>query len=108
MEQEEVGSRIKPGMTDENARLSTPDRGLGQAPRGTSRDGGNGRIHAGRHRDIQIARTGARKLFDVPAKTIFLEWFAATCNLSWAAEMAGFNYKTVLRHRMNDPDFAAD
>jgi hypothetical protein len=57
---------------------------------------------------VQLARTGGRKLFGKAAKTVFLEWFAATCNIGWAAEKAGFNYKTVLRHRMNDPAFAAD
>jgi hypothetical protein len=110
-EEEEGGSRIKSGMT--------PDRGPGQAGVGDPRwpaavcdsheaTADKGRIHAGRHRDIQIVRTSGRKLFDEAAKTVFLDWFASTCNLSWAAEMAGFNYKTVLRHRMNDADFAAD
>jgi hypothetical protein len=80
----------------------TPDRGPGRTEEVEQR------LQGGRHRDVQIARTGERKLFDVAAKSRFLEWFAATCNLSWAAEMAGFNYKTVLRHRMNDADFAAD
>jgi len=65
-----------------------------------------GRLHGNKHREVQVARTGGRKLFDEAAKQAFLEWFAATCNLSWAAEMAGFSYKTVLRHRMNDADFA--
>lgn len=78
----------------------------GQAPAGAAP--GAGRIQANRHRVVQIARTGGRKLFDEAAQAEFLEWFAATCNLAWSAEMAGFNYKTVLRHRMNDPAFAAD
>jgi hypothetical protein len=45
-------------------------------------------------------------LFGKEAKKDFLEWFAATANLGWSARQAGFNYKTVLRHRMNDPVFA--
>jgi hypothetical protein len=45
-------------------------------------------------------------LFGKAAKKDFLEWFAATANLGWSALQAGFNYKTVLRHRMNDPAFA--
>lgn len=66
------------------------------------------RIVPGRNRKVQVRRTGGRKLFGKAAKKLFLEWFAATCNIGWAAEKAGFNYKTVLRHRMNDPVFAAD
>lgn len=96
---------------EEEERPSAPDRGQRQAPAGSSEDadgGGEGRIQSGRHRDIQMTRSGGRKLFDEAARHVFLEWFAATCNLSWAAERAGFNYKTVLRHRMNDADFAAD
>lgn len=37
---------------------------------------------------------------------MFLEWFAATCNVKLSAEKAGFNYKTVFKHRMNDQRFA--
>jgi len=71
-----------------------------------ARNGEEGvRIQAGRHRDVQVARTGKRKLFDEAAQAEFLEWFAATCNFAWSAEMAGFNYKTVMRHRMNDARF---
>lgn len=66
------------------------------------------RLQAGKHRKVQLARTGGRKLFRKAARAEFLEWFAATCNVQWAAEKAGFNYKTVLRHRMNDPLFAED
>ena len=65
------------------------------------------RIQAGKHREIQIARTGGRKLFDEEAKETFLEWFGATCNLSMSAEQAGFNYKTVSKHYLKDPGFAA-
>lgn len=104
-EGEEGGSRIPGSGSGAGKSGITPDRGPGQADEGGD---GEGRIQANRHRDIQVARSGGRKLFDPAAKTVFLEWFAATCNLAWAAEMAGFNYKTVLRHRMNDPDFAAD
>ena len=66
------------------------------------------RVQANKHRKVQVARTGGRKLFGKAARRVFLEWFAATCNIKWSAEMAGFNYKTVLRHRMNDSLFAAD
>jgi hypothetical protein len=83
----------------------------GRLPRGcAARNDGAGwpaRIQAGKHRKVQLARTGGRKLFGKAAQKVFLEWFAATCNIKWSAEMAGFNYKTVLRRRMNDPVFAA-
>ncbi|HEX8222752.1 MAG TPA: hypothetical protein VF605_02925 [Allosphingosinicella sp.] len=68
--------------------------------------GEDGRIGPGRNREAQVRRDGERKLFDEAAKKAFLEWFAATCNAAWAAERAGFNYKTVWKHRMNDPVFA--
>jgi len=64
------------------------------------------RIAANKRRRVQVARSGGRKYFDEAAQAEFLEWFAATANLSWSAEKAGFNYKTVLRHRMNDERFA--
>lgn len=70
--------------------------------------GEEGRIVPSRNREAQVRRNGARKLFDEAAKREFLEWFAATCNAGWAAERAGFNYKTVWKHRMNDPAFADD
>jgi hypothetical protein len=65
-----------------------------------------GRICAGKHRAIQIARSGERKLFDKKARKAFLEWFAATGNVRWSAEKVGFSDKTVWKHRMNDPVFA--
>ncbi|MEA3011611.1 MAG: hypothetical protein QOD42_156 [Sphingomonadales bacterium] len=68
--------------------------------------GARGKIQPGRHREIQLMRPGRRKLFNRAAQQVFLEWFAATCNVKWSAERAGFNYKTVLRHRMTDPVFA--
>jgi hypothetical protein len=64
------------------------------------------RITPNKHRTLQLTRPGKRKLFGRAAKQDFLEWFAATANLGWSARQAGFNYKTVLRHRMNDPVFA--
>ncbi len=67
---------------------------------------GTRRVQANKHRAVQVARTGGRKLFDEDAKSRFLEWFAATCNVSLSAEQAGFNYKTAFRHRMNDERFA--
>jgi hypothetical protein len=94
-------ARIGHGMTEGDAE---GDEGKPGAPSDSVL--ASGRIHANKHRDAQLARTGGRKLFDDAAREVFLEWFAATCNLSWSAELAGFCHKTVLRHRMNDPDFA--
>ncbi|MFL6844065.1 MAG: hypothetical protein ACJ8ER_04205 [Allosphingosinicella sp.] len=71
-------------------------------------DDEGGRIVGGRNREAHVRRAGERKLFDAAAKREFLEWFAATCNAGWAAERAGFNYKTVWKHRMSDPAFADD
>jgi hypothetical protein len=67
---------------------------------------GEGRIQPNKHRKLQMVQPGRRKLFGKAAKKDFLEWFAATANLGWSARQAGFNYKTVLRHRMNDAAFA--
>jgi hypothetical protein len=64
------------------------------------------RIQPNKHRDIQMARTGKRKLFDKKARKAFLEWFAATGNVLWSAQRVGFSDKTVCKHRMNDPRFA--
>ncbi len=91
-------------MGDEEEKESGLPRGC--APRNDETGGESGRIVPNKHRALQVRRTGGRKLFDEAAKAVFLEWFAATCNGSWSAEMAGFNYKTVLRHRMNDERFA--
>ena len=63
------------------------------------------RIQAARNRGVQRQRRGRRKYFDEAAQADFLEWFAATANLDWSAKQAGFNYKTVLKHRMYDARF---
>ena len=42
------------------------------------------------------------------ARKTFFQWFAATANISLSARKAGVHYRTVLRHRMEDPAFAAD
>ena len=67
-----------------------------------------GRLQGGRNRELQVARTGGRKLFDAEARGVFLEWFGATCNMSLSAEQAGFSYKTVSKHYLKDPAFAAE
>ncbi|HEX8215661.1 MAG TPA: hypothetical protein VF582_09370 [Allosphingosinicella sp.] len=67
-----------------------------------------GRVQANKHRELQVTRPGKRKYFDDAAKAVFLEWFAATCNLSMSAAQAGFNYKTVCKHLLTDPAFKAE
>jgi len=67
---------------------------------------GEGRIRPGKNRLTQVARTGSRKLFDAARREVFLEWFAATCNVKLSAEKADVCYQTVFRHRMKDEGFA--
>jgi hypothetical protein len=55
---------------------------------------------------VQIAKQGGRKLFDRERREVFLEWFAATCNVKLAAAKAGVAYQTVFKHRMKDEAFA--
>jgi hypothetical protein len=88
----------------------SPDRGPGQAGSGRTeaRVGAQTRLRGGKHRDVQVARTGGRKLFDEARRAVFLEWFAATANVSLSAEQAGISYKTAFKHRMSDAGFAAD
>ena len=74
------------------------------APRNDEEEGE--RICSGKHRPLQVARAGERKLFDKKARKAFLEWFAATGNVVWSAQKVGFSDKTVWKHRMNDPRFA--
>ena len=83
-------------------RPSTLRSNSGEPSLGTNE---NIRVQASKHRTLQLTRS-RRKLFGRAAKQDFLEWFAATANLGWSARQAGFNYKTVLKHRMKDPVFA--
>lgn len=64
------------------------------------------RIASAKNRRVQIVPVGGRKLFDKAAKTVFLEWFAATCNVKFSAAKAGVAYQTVFKHRMKDEAFA--
>ncbi len=68
--------------------------------------GRKARLQAGKSREVQLARTGGRRLFKGKARKRFLKWFAATGNVVWSAAKAGFSDKTVWKHRMNDPRFA--
>jgi hypothetical protein len=47
----------------------------------------------------------SRKLFQGEVREVFLEWFSATANVSLSARKAGIHYRTVLRHRTEDPAF---
>ena len=70
------------------------------------RSGEELRVSPNKNRLVQVRRTGRRKLFDKAAKELFLEWFAATCNVRLSAARAGVAYQTVFKHRMKDPEFA--
>ena len=63
------------------------------------------RVHPNKHRELQVARTGGRKLFNRARKRTFLQWFAATSNLGWAAEKAGVTRQTVSKHLQSDAEF---
>ena len=63
-------------------------------------------IRPNKNRLKQATRTGGRKLFDARRKAIFLEWFAATCNVKLSAEQADICYHTAFKHRREDSAFA--
>ena len=62
-------------------------------------------ITPNKHRLVQVRRAGQRKLFDRRRKEVFLEWFAATCNVRLSAGKAGVCDKTVYKHLMKDDAF---
>src|SRR4030095_1576341 len=62
--------------------------------------------HPSHNRLTQVARINRPKLFDAKRKALFLEWFAATCNVTLSAEKAGINYRTAYKHRRKDSAFA--
>ena len=68
---------------------------------------GKQRIIPNKNRRLQVAPT-RRKLFSRKAKDAFLEWFGVTCNASLSARKIGFDYRTVFRHRREDPVFGAE
>jgi hypothetical protein len=80
---------------------------LSDAERELRSSGERPRLIRNKRRPIQVAPT-RRKLFKGKVKETFLEWFAATANISLSARKARVHYRTVLRHRMEDPVFAAD
>ena len=89
-----------------DAPLSPGERALlGPHPAGPGRE--ELRVRPCKHRLIQVTRTPNRKLFDAARREVFLEWFAATCNVRLAAAKAEINYQTVFKHRMKDEAFAA-
>jgi hypothetical protein len=105
--EEREGSPLRlPAEGSRSGQASTGSgRAEGDPPRKASVDGDE-RICSGKHRALQLTRAGGRKLFDKKARKAFLEWFAATGNVLWSAQKAGFSDKTVWKHRMNDPRFA--
>jgi hypothetical protein len=57
-------------------------------------------------RSAQLVEKRKKPRFDKARKRIFLEWFAATCNVRLAARQVGISQATAYRNRMSDPDFA--
>lgn len=69
--------------------------------------GADDRIRGGRSRELVIVRNVRRKLFNRARKKIFLDFFAATANLGWAAEKADISRQTISKHLVKDSEFAA-
>lgn len=65
-------------------------------------------VRAGKNRGAQVVARGKRTFFKGKTSRDFLEWFAASGNVTWSACKVGVSDKTVWKHRMNDPVFAAD
>ena len=63
-------------------------------------------VCGGKSRLIQLRRN-RRVAFTEERKRVFLEHFAATCNLAASAEAAGVSQGVVFDHRKSDPVFAA-
>lgn len=57
-------------------------------------------------RKAQLVEKRKKPRFTKDRKRRFLEWFAATCNVRFAARQVGVSQSTVYRNRMSDPDFA--
>lgn len=69
--------------------------------------GADDRIRGGRNRELVIVRNVRRKLFNRARKKTFLDFFAATANLGWAAEKADISRQTISKHLVKDSEFAA-
>lgn len=85
--------------------MDESEAGLPRAEGARNDDGAEALIRPGKHRRLQCADGEGRRLFDEGAKQAFLEWFAATCNVRWAARRAGFSPQTIYKHLMKDERF---
>ena len=63
------------------------------------------RVRPAKNRLLQVNAKPRRKLFDKARKEVFLEWFAATCNVTLSAAKADVCAETVFRHLQTDEDF---
>ncbi|MGQ0661477.1 hypothetical protein [Sphingosinicella sp.] len=72
---------------------------------GARNDEESARVAPGKHRRLQRAGDGGRRMFDEAAQREFLELFAASCNVRWAARAAGFAAQTIYKHLMKDERF---
>ena len=96
------GRRVPRQAQDERAR----NRAVTAEEALRSEAGARPRIARNKRVAVQYAPT-SRKLFQGEVREVFLEWFSATANVSLSARKAGVHYRTVLRHRSEDPEFGA-
>ena len=100
------GGRSEEGpSTAASARSGRPKTGPHPGPLPQAGEGEELRISPNKNRLLQVRRAGKRKLFDKARKEVFLEWFAATCNVVLSAGKAGVCDKTVHKHLLKDPAF---
>lgn len=91
-------------MSDDAAGTTPPHPPRGSAAPSPSRGEGL-TVSPNKNRLLQVRRTGSRKLFGKERKEVFLEWFAATCNVRLSAGKAGVHEKTVYKHLLKDAAF---
>jgi hypothetical protein len=115
-EEQAQGAEGRPSTSAVRPKLVLRDGAGGVEGLGTNEDGeaevsavapcGEGFVvRPSKYRDMQVARVGKRKLFDRKRRKVFLEWFAATGNCTFAAAKAGVHYRTIWKHRMKDEAF---
>jgi 3-hydroxyisobutyrate dehydrogenase-like beta-hydroxyacid dehydrogenase len=67
--------------------------------------GGEPAISAGKGRLLQVRRGGKGRQFSIKRQLIFLDHFAATCNVTMSAEAAGIDPTTAYRLRRRNEAF---
>jgi hypothetical protein len=72
----------------------------------SDQDGTHSQINRTPWRKVQLVEKQKKPRFSKARKKLFLDWFAATCNVRLAARKVGISQATAYRNRMSDPDFA--